>query len=188
MKRVALLATVACLAATFPALAQGNPNGSPPQAKSHQQQSQTTGSNGQMGNQAQQQNSNQMQASNGQERTIQPSSLSRREIREVQRNLNKSGFDAKRVDGIWGRETEAALRNFQQAKRLPGNGQLDQQTLSALGVNIGNQSRSARGNQNQQQYNASSGQNGQQGQSQTVGQAPAKNNPPQGAGQNTKKK
>jgi peptidoglycan hydrolase-like protein with peptidoglycan-binding domain len=67
------------------------------------------------------------------------------------------------VDGIWGQQTEQALRNFQQSKHLPGNGQLDSQTLAALGVNINNQS---------QAQNASGNQKGQQGQSQTVGQSP----------------
>lgn len=187
MKRTILLTTAACLAGTFPAMAQHNPNGSPPSA-SHQQQNQTTGSNRQMENQSQQQNPNQAQASNNQQQVIQPSSLSKEEIRQVQMNLNKSGFDAKHVDGVWGQETEHALRNFQQAKQLPANGELDQQTLSALGVNISEQQpQSASGNQGQQ-YNASSGQNGQQGQSQTVGQSQHKTNSPQGADQNTTKK
>jgi len=34
-----------------------------------------------------------------------------------------------------GPNTESALRNFQQSKKLPQTGNLDQQTLSALGVN-----------------------------------------------------
>lgn len=192
MKRVILIAAAGCLALTFPALAQNNLqnnlNGSS-QPKSNSQQSETAGSNSQMGKQSQQQKSGQMQASNDQQpQTVQPSSLSRQEIREIQSHLDKSGFNAKRVDGIWGRETEDALRDFQQAKHLPGNGQLDQQTLSALGVNIGNQTQSASTNQNQKQQNASSSQAGQQDQSQTVGQSQTKGASAQGTGQNTKSK
>jgi peptidoglycan hydrolase-like protein with peptidoglycan-binding domain len=33
-------------------------------------------------------------------------------------------------------ETEAAVKKFQQQKKMQGNGQLDQETLSALGVNV----------------------------------------------------
>jgi hypothetical protein len=162
MKRAILFTTVAGLALSFPAMAQTNANG-PTQPSSHQQQSQAAGSNSQMGKQAEQQNPSQMQASNNQQqKTIQPSSLTKQEVREIQRNLDQQGFNAKRVDGIWGRETEDALRNFQQTKHLPGNGQLNEQTLSALGVNINNQS---------QAQNASGNQNGQQGQAQTVGQS-----------------
>ena len=185
MKRLVLVAAAGCLALTFPALAQNNANGSS-QPKSDQHD-QTIGSNSPTGKQSQQQNSGQMQASNDQQQTIKPSSLSRQQIREIQSSLDKSGFNAKHVDGIWGPETEDALRDFQQAKHLPGNGRLDQQTLSALDVKIGNQTQSASTNQNQQQ-NASSSQTGQQGQSQTVGQAQSKASSPQGTEQNTKNK
>jgi len=186
MKRLMLVAAAGCLALTFPALAQNNANGSS-QSKSDRQHSQTIGSSSQMGKQSQRQNSDQMQASNDQQQAIKPSSLSRKEIREIQSSLDKSGFNAKRADGIWGRETEHALRDFQQAKHLPGNGRLDQQTLSALDVTIGNQTQSASTNQNRQQ-NASSSQTGQQGQSQTVWQAQSKASLPQGTGQSTKNK
>jgi putative peptidoglycan binding protein len=55
-------------------------------------------------------------------------------VREAQRALNDKGFSAGAVDGIMGPHTEKALRDFQQAQGLSVTGDLDQQTLSALGV------------------------------------------------------
>jgi peptidoglycan hydrolase-like protein with peptidoglycan-binding domain len=49
-------------------------------------------------------------------------------IKQVQTKLNV------KADGIIGPETQKALKDFQSSKGLPANGQLDQQTLSALGV------------------------------------------------------
>ncbi len=57
------------------------------------------------------------------------------QIRQIQQDLKKDGFDAGRVDGVLGRETEAALRNFQKSKGLQQSGQPDNETLSALGMN-----------------------------------------------------
>ena len=55
-------------------------------------------------------------------------------VRSVQQSLNQKGYDAGAVDGRWGPNTETALRQFQEANRLAPTGNLDQQTLSALGV------------------------------------------------------
>jgi hypothetical protein len=38
------------------------------------------------------------------------------------------------VDGKWGPETEAALKDFQKSKNMPSNGQLDAMTMTALGL------------------------------------------------------
>ena len=130
MKRI-LLASAACLAMSLPAMAQ------------------TSGS--QTNPPAQTQNQPQNQAAN-QQQTIQPSSLSKSQVRELQMSLNKAGFDAKSVDGIWGPATREAIQNFQKDKDLPGKGELNQQTLAALGVNLNNQSQ-ATANQNGQQHN-----------------------------------
>jgi len=133
MKRL-LLASAACLALSFPAMAQGNQNGMP----SHQQ---TTGSNSQMNKGAQSRSGSQQAASN-QARTIEPSSLDKEEIRQIQLSLNKAGYSSGNVDGVWGSETSRALRNYQRTKQLPGEGQLNQRTLAALGVNPASQSQS----------------------------------------------
>ena len=63
---------------------------------------------------------------------------SQEEIQNVQQHLQQQGYYKNaRVDGKWGPHTRQAVESFQQAKGLPTNGQLDQQTLHALGVNQG---------------------------------------------------
>ena len=64
--------------------------------------------------------------------------LSQSTLENVQQQLQQQGYykNAK-VDGKWGPRTREAVTSFQQAKGLPATGQLDQQTLSALGVNQG---------------------------------------------------
>jgi peptidoglycan hydrolase-like protein with peptidoglycan-binding domain len=58
-------------------------------------------------------------------------------IMEIQQALNEQGFDAGDVDGVWGNNTVAALRNFQQMKGLETTGQPNQDTLNELGVRTG---------------------------------------------------
>ena len=55
-------------------------------------------------------------------------------IREVQQTLHKRGFRAGPIDGIMGPSTQAALKSFQQSQNLETTGQLNRQTLVALGV------------------------------------------------------
>lgn len=55
-------------------------------------------------------------------------------VRSVQQSLNRRGFDAGPVDGQWGPSTENALRDFQRSNGLAQTGNLDDRTLSALGV------------------------------------------------------
>ncbi|HUG77656.1 MAG TPA: peptidoglycan-binding domain-containing protein [Burkholderiales bacterium] len=58
-------------------------------------------------------------------------------IRKVQQELNAKGYDAGPVDGQWGPLTQRAVQNFQQSQdKLQASGQLDQQTLTALGVEM----------------------------------------------------
>lgn len=59
-------------------------------------------------------------------------------ISQAQQALNDKGFAAGNVDGKWGPQTEAAVKKFQAAQKLDQTGQLDQQTLAALGVGSGN--------------------------------------------------
>lgn len=55
-------------------------------------------------------------------------------VRNIQRTLSQRGYDAGPADGVYGESTQTALRNFQRDQRLTGSGQLDSQTLAALGV------------------------------------------------------
>jgi peptidoglycan hydrolase-like protein with peptidoglycan-binding domain len=55
-------------------------------------------------------------------------------IHEVQAVLKEQGYDIGPVDGRWGRLTRIAVENFQLSNGMPATGQLDDRTLSALGV------------------------------------------------------
>jgi peptidoglycan hydrolase-like protein with peptidoglycan-binding domain len=52
--------------------------------------------------------------------------------RDVQRQLKALGFNPGGVDGNFGSQTEAAVRAYQQAYRLPETGRLDDVTLRSL--------------------------------------------------------
>lgn len=55
-------------------------------------------------------------------------------IKRVQERLHAHGFNAGPVNGDFGAKTQAALAQFQLSQALPASGQLDDQTLAALGV------------------------------------------------------
>jgi len=55
-------------------------------------------------------------------------------LREVQQSLNDQGYDSGKVDGKWGPKTAAAVKKFQADHGLTANGQIDSQTISALGI------------------------------------------------------
>jgi Ca2+-binding EF-hand superfamily protein len=63
-----------------------------------------------------------------------PTPVSRQLVRSVQENLKAEGIDAGPIDGIWGPRTSAGVREFQQKQDLDASGQLNAQTLGALGV------------------------------------------------------
>jgi hypothetical protein len=54
-------------------------------------------------------------------------------IRNVQQALKDQGQNIK-VDGIWGRSTHQALRDFQRSQNIDGNGQLNAETFAALNL------------------------------------------------------
>jgi surface antigen len=59
--------------------------------------------------------------------------LSRDMVFKVQQRLHDLGFYVRdNIDGHWGPNTAAAVRNFQRAKGLKPSGQLDYNTLAAL--------------------------------------------------------
>jgi hypothetical protein len=86
--------------------------------------------------------------------------LSRDEIRQVQTMLNQKGFNVGEPDGVLGERTRAALMQFQQRQGFHATGQIDQQTMAALGVSH------------------SGGQQGQQGQPSSTGQVGGKMSQP----------
>jgi peptidoglycan hydrolase-like protein with peptidoglycan-binding domain len=52
----------------------------------------------------------------------------------VQEKLRERGFYAGPINGDIGPNTQAALAQFQLSIPLPASGQLDDQTLAALGI------------------------------------------------------
>jgi len=135
-----MLATVASLALSLPAMAQSNmqPNSTPAPQSQQMNQMNNHGASARNGeaHSTQAENSQQTQNRRQAENVIRPSQLSHQQVRRIQQALNKKGFDAKHVDGIWGRETIDALNNFQKKNNLQGHGELTQQTLAQLGVSI----------------------------------------------------
>jgi len=55
------------------------------------------------------------------------------QVRKAQAALNAHGFNLT-VDGVYGPNTESAVRSFQGSNGLAQSGRLDDQTLSRLGV------------------------------------------------------
>lgn len=55
-------------------------------------------------------------------------------LRKVQQSLNDQGYDAGKVDGKWGPHTAAALKKFQGDHGLDATGEIDAQTITALGI------------------------------------------------------
>jgi peptidoglycan hydrolase-like protein with peptidoglycan-binding domain len=69
-------------------------------------------------------------------------------VRKAQQALKDKGFDPGPVDGIMGPQTREAVKKFQDKQaNMKGSGQLNQQTLSALGVEGGAGMGSAGGSQ-----------------------------------------
>jgi hypothetical protein len=154
MKKFAL-ALLATAALSVPAIAAPSSNQSSQaqqsQPQQSQQQPQQPQSQAQGTNTQQDQNQTAQNQPNGSQ-PISPQGLSRSQVRQVQQALDKSGFQVGRVDGRWGPETTNALKQFQQSKNAQADGQLDQQTISDLGLN-GAQfaQQNKRGGQNSQQ-------------------------------------
>jgi peptidoglycan hydrolase-like protein with peptidoglycan-binding domain len=58
--------------------------------------------------------------------------MNQEQIRQAQQRLKEAGFDPGPIDGHFGPQTQAALREFQSAHGLPETGQLDQSTRARL--------------------------------------------------------
>jgi peptidoglycan hydrolase-like protein with peptidoglycan-binding domain len=92
---------------------------------------------------AEQPGSNQPAAA--QQTTQQEQNLSKDEIKQAQQALDQKGFKAGEADGVLGPETKSAIKELQQKQKLNATGELDSQTLSALGVSMSGQSGQAAG-------------------------------------------
>jgi peptidoglycan hydrolase-like protein with peptidoglycan-binding domain len=55
-------------------------------------------------------------------------------VRDIQRTLATKGYAVGAVDGVYGESTQSALQRFQREHSLQASGQIDSQTLAALGL------------------------------------------------------
>jgi peptidoglycan hydrolase-like protein with peptidoglycan-binding domain len=91
---------------------------------------------------AQQSRSNQPSAAqqpSATQQNMQEQNLSKDEIQQVQQALDQKGFKSGQPDGVLGPETKNAIKEFQQKQGWNATGELDNQTLSALGVSTNGQ-------------------------------------------------
>jgi peptidoglycan hydrolase-like protein with peptidoglycan-binding domain len=111
MKKI-ILATVAATVLSLPALAQnsGQTQGQP--GNSPTQQSDSPGA-----------------------QKLSPRNMSSKQVEQIQQSLDNKGFKSGQVDGKWGRETLSALKDFQKSQNMSSSGNLDDQTIVALGLN-----------------------------------------------------
>lgn len=68
--------------------------------------------------------------------TQRQNAMPQEEVRRLQAALQRNGETIK-VDGIWGPQTEQALRDYQQKNGLQTSGQLDEQTRNKLNLRRG---------------------------------------------------
>jgi opacity protein-like surface antigen len=158
-----LLASAAlAMPAMAPAMAQTNPQTQPQvqhqkaQPQPNQQANQNNGSQNaaQLPNQQAHRNTGQQNQQQAANEPVSPRQLGHSGVRQVQQALDKDGFHAGRADGIYGPETQAALKDFQKSKNIQNSGQLDRQTLSDLGVKMAsNQNMQSQNNMNQRATN-----------------------------------
>ena len=60
--------------------------------------------------------------------------LSTEAVRDVQARLHALGYYGGPADGVWGSGTRAALERFQRDRRIAVTGQLNQATVTAMGL------------------------------------------------------
>jgi peptidoglycan hydrolase-like protein with peptidoglycan-binding domain len=91
--------------------------------------------------------SNETRQSNNESNNPSASGMSQDQIMQAQQALEQKGFKLGKADGILGPRTERAVRDFQQKQGLQQNGQLDDQTLAALGVSSNQRETTGQGTQ-----------------------------------------
>jgi hypothetical protein len=62
--------------------------------------------------------------------------MSKDKVKEVQAALKSKGMDPGPEDGVLGRKTQQAIREFQKSNNLQATGRIDDKTASALGVDV----------------------------------------------------
>lgn len=104
-------------------------------------------------------------------------------IIQIQKKLASEGYDPGATDGVWGPQTEAAVRNFQRDQDMDATGQLDADTIAIILAPVESGSDEAAGGQgaqpgggagapDQQSQGGSGATEGAAGQSSQGGQQP----------------
>ena len=62
--------------------------------------------------------------------------FSESQVRKIQQALDDKEFESGKVDGSWGPETEAALKDFQKWAMLSPTGEVDSISIALLGLNV----------------------------------------------------
>lgn len=65
-----------------------------------------------------------------------PLQVPSKQVTELQQKLHQQNLYTGPIDGNWGPETQAAVKNFQKKEGLTETGKLDQQTMSKLGLDL----------------------------------------------------
>jgi peptidoglycan hydrolase-like protein with peptidoglycan-binding domain len=94
--------------------------------------------------------------SNARQQTKNATQPSQDEIKQAQQALDQKGFHVN-ADGILGPQTKQAVKKFQEQQKLQQTGELDQQTMSALGVGQSNEATTGRGGNSQTNTSGPSG-------------------------------
>ena len=66
----------------------------------------------------------------------QPEELDPAYVRQVQEALSNKGFYRRGIDGVWGRQTTEAIRDYQRFRGEPVTGMLSLDSLRDLGVDV----------------------------------------------------
>lgn len=66
--------------------------------------------------------------------TVQAATYNKATIKNVQKALNKLGYDCGTPDGIMGKKTKAAIKDYQKDKDLKVTGTVNKTLLKSLGV------------------------------------------------------
>jgi len=133
MNKLILISSIAAAGLMTPAFAQQSaPMDSAPPAQSEVG---SPGATGSMNERSATSSNTRMGSADDGTTAISAQNLDTEKVREVQQALkDKSNADLS-VDGMWGPQTQDAIRDFQRAENLdPSNGQLDEKTVSALGL------------------------------------------------------
>lgn len=64
-----------------------------------------------------------------------PLYISPSNLRRIQQKLNQDGYNPGRIDGLWGKSTRQAVKNYQQAQGLEPSGHIDFRLIRSLGLN-----------------------------------------------------